>query len=144
MAKPMPPAPARPPGSIDFEVTDFDQARASLEEPPAGVKVLKRPDDAEPAKQRRSVEPRDRLLTPQAQDWLDSLPREVRPLDLPRAHPRIANQLAELWSNAAASLATMDDLIVDRRGGRRGFASRVAFEIVALREHRYAIERLRR
>lgn len=140
---PQPPA-AVPLDAIDFEETDFEQARASLDEPPAGVKALKRLDPAEWRKQRRPSEARDRLLTPETEKWLDSLPLEVRPLDLPRAYPRVANLISELWANADACLAMLADLVVDQRGDRRGFPSRVALEIVALRDHRVAVERMRR
>ena len=142
MMKPDAPAP-KPLGTIDFEITDFESARATLDEPPAGVKALKRLDPSEWIKRRRPAEARDRLLTPMADSWLDQLPREVRPLDLPRAYPRVVNQIAEVWNNNDACMAFLADLIVDRRGGRRGFPARVALELVAVRDHRMAVERLR-
>lgn len=141
MATP-PPAP-KPLGSIDFEQTDFEAARAALEEPPAGVKALKRVDPASWSKQRRPAEARDRLLTPAADMWLDQLPRGIRPLDLPRAYPRIANEIAEVWNNGPLCLRLLEELMVDRRGGRRGFPARVALEIAALRDHRLSMERAR-
>lgn len=141
--KPDAPAP-KPPGSIDFEPTDFEQARAALEEPPAGVKAVKRLDAKDWFKRRRPADARDVRLTPLAIGWLDRLPPEVRPLDLPRAYPRLANQLAEAWNDVDGCLAMLGDLVVDQRGDRRGFPSRVALELVALRDHRSAIERLRR
>ena len=141
--KPGPPA-AIPTDSIDFEVTGFEQARAALDEPPPGVKVLKRFDPREWIKRRRPTDTRDGRLTPAAETWLDRLPTHVRPLDLPGTHPRIVNQLAEIWSNANACLAMLSVLVVDERGDRRGFSMRIALELVALREYRAAIERLRR
>lgn len=133
-----------PLGALDFVQTDFEEARAALDEPPAGVKALRRLDSGEWAKRRRPPEARDRLLTPATETWLDRLPRDVRPLDLPRAYPRLANQLADRWNDASACLALLEDLVVDRRGDRRGFPARIALEIVALRDHRTAIERAKR
>ena len=143
MNEPASPEP-KPLGTIDFEETDFEQARASLDEPPAGVKALQRKDPSEWKKSRRAADVRDRLLTPAATAWLEHLPADVRPLDLPRAYPRIVNDLAEVWNNTNLCLKLLAELVVDERGGRRGFPSRIALEIVALREHRAAIERLRR
>jgi hypothetical protein len=132
------------PDSIDFELTDFDQARAALEEPPAGVKTVQRDAKKEWSSRRRAVDSRDLGLTALAVSWLDGLPHEVRPTELPRMYPRIANQLAEAWNDIDACLAMLGDLIVDRRGDRRGFSSRIALELVAVRDHRGAIDRLRR
>ncbi len=129
--------------SLDFEVTDFEQARAALEEPPAGVKALKR-DPTEWLKRRRPPEARDRLLTPHTEAWLDRLPTSIRPLELARCYPRIANRLAECWGDADACLDLLNELLVDRRGTRRGFPADVALQIVALRDHRAATERARR
>lgn len=140
------PTPEPPPASkfldsLDFEITDFAQARAALEEPPPGVKALHRLDPSEWAKRRRPPEARDRLLTPQAETWLDRLPRALRPLALPRTYPRIANKLAESWNDADTCLALLAELMVDQRGTRRGFPQEVALEIVALRDHRAALQR---
>jgi hypothetical protein len=137
------PAP-KPLGAIDFEETDFEAARAALEEPPAGIKALSRPGPSDWLKRRRAAEARDRLLTPATETWLDRLPRDVRPIDLPRAYPRIANQIADAWNDAASCMVMLESLMVDRRGDRRGFPSRVALELAALRDHRLAAERARR
>lgn len=130
--------------SLDFEVTDFEQARAALEEPPAGVKALKRFDPTEWFKRRRPPEARDRLLTAYTEAWLDRLPPSIRPFELARGYPRIANRLAECWGDADACLDLLNELLVDHRGTRRGFPANVALQIVALRDHRAATERGRR
>lgn len=138
-----PPAP-KPLDAIDFEPTDFEDARAALDEPPPGVKALKRLDPSEWLKRRRPAEVRDRLLTPAASHWLEQLPPDVRPAELPRAYPRVVNNLAEVWNNPSACQALLVDLMVDQRGGRRGFPAAVAVEIAALRDHRSTLERMRR
>lgn len=143
MTQPDPPSP-KSLDALDFEVTDFDEARAVLNEPPPGVKALHRLDPSEWIKRRRPGQVRDRLLTPTASRWLDQLPGEARPLDLPRAFPRIVNELAERWTDGEACLALLGELVVDQRGGRRGFPARIALEIVALREYRAALEKMRR
>ena len=134
----------QPRDSIDFELTDFDQARAALEQLPAGVKTTKRHEQKDWSKRRRPLEESDVRLTPLAMSWLERLPHGVRPLNLPHSYPRILNQLAAAWNDVDACLAMLDDLVVDQRGDRHGFPSNIALELVALRDHRGAIERLRR
>ncbi len=46
--------------------------------------------------------------------------------------PRIANVLALSWNDAAGLSAYMDSLLVDRRGGRRGFPAEVNRELLLL------------
>jgi len=133
--------PLKPVGSIDFEETDFEQARAALEEPPAGVKVLRRLDPGYWLKRRKPAEPKDRELTAFAWRWLDELPPDVRPIDLPRSFPRIVNRLAESWHDVSACTALLAELVVDQRGDRRGFPMRVALELVALRDYRTRLAR---
>ena len=64
-----------------------------------------------------------------------ALPRELRPLELMRRYPRIANRLCEHWDDASASLPLLEDLVLDRRGGRMGFPRPVVLELQALQEH---------
>ena len=45
MSNPAPPKPAPPPGSIDFELTDFDDARQAMDELPAGVAEVQHTPD---------------------------------------------------------------------------------------------------
>jgi hypothetical protein len=130
--------------SIDFEYTDFGAARAVLEEPPAGVSATPRREKAEWSKRRRHPEATDVQLTPLALSWLERLPEKVRPHQLPRDYPRVANGIAEAWSDVDACLAMFAELLVDQRGNRRGFPAHVALELLALRDHRTAIQRPRR
>lgn len=73
-------------------------------------------------------------LTPATLKWLAYLPREVRPLELFHAYPRIANQLAAL-GNAAAVSTFVGELLIDKRGGRQGFPGGVALELSRLQEY---------
>ena len=67
--------------------------------------------------------------------WIAVLPREVRPLTLLQQFPRIANALARAWSDPTAFRAYMFELLIDRRGGRKGFPEKVRTELLALRAH---------
>lgn len=60
------------------------------------------------------------------------LPSGLRPNHLLAKHPRVVNRLAACWNDAAACGVVLDELMVDRRGNRRGFAPRVATELAPL------------
>ena len=67
--------------------------------------------------------------------WIARLPANVRPLQLLRQHPRIANTLAANWVDPAAFRACLYDLLVDKRGNRRGFPAVVRGELLALHQY---------
>jgi hypothetical protein len=61
---------------------------------------------------------------------------EVQPLALLERLPRIANILARLWQDNIGLRLYLDDLLVDRRGGRSGFPPEIHNELLVLREYR--------
>jgi len=85
---------------------------------------------------RQRGEPRklDKVLSDLAHRWLDQLPARVRPLKLSEQYPRITNRLALCWNDAKLTEHLFAELMLDRRGGRGGFAPPVATELLALRE----------
>jgi hypothetical protein len=48
-------------------------------------------------------------------------------------YPRIANRIASAWRDSEAARASLDDLLIDRRGGRQGFPPFVLAELLHLR-----------
>jgi hypothetical protein len=83
---------------------------------------------------RRALQPLNQQL-PATARWAASLPDEVQPLALLQTLPRIANTIAHLWHDGDALRACLDDLLVDRRGGRRGFPPEIQNELLILREY---------
>ncbi len=67
--------------------------------------------------------------------WLASLPPDVRPSALPSQFVRVANALARTWSTPHDCLQYFDELLIDRRGDRRGFPFDVALEIAGLKDY---------
>jgi len=59
----------------------------------------------------------------------------TRPQQLGRLFPRIANALAQLWSDHGQAQQALEGLLVDRRGGRRGLPDPVQAELLALQAH---------
>jgi hypothetical protein len=72
---------------------------------------------------------------PAAFKWIARLPRGARPRNLLRQYPRIANNLALSWPDRKAFRHCLYDLLVDKRGGRKGFPQPVLQELLALREY---------
>ncbi|MEP7281012.1 MAG: hypothetical protein ABI696_03445 [Rubrivivax sp.] len=126
--------PSPPPGTIEFELTDFETARGALDDLPAGVEQLQglmTPDYW--LDKRRAPVPSDRALTGTAIDWLIALPPSLRPKAMSERYPRAVNRLAELWTDPLRRHSALDELMVDRRGHRQGFPPEVKAEIELLR-----------
>ena len=128
-----PPRPG-PPSTFDFELTDFETARAAHDSLPAGVEKIPVLTPGFWESRRRRPGPADRALTGTTIDWCLSLPPSRRPHRLCELFPRVANGLALRWRAPAARNAMLDELLADRRGGRRGFPADVRQEIERLRE----------
>ncbi len=80
---------------------------------------------------RRKANPCEELLTTTAR-WYASLPLDVQPEVLRARFPRIANGLAAAWHDRDTTTRYFDDLLTDRRGGRRGFPAEVLEELHTL------------
>lgn len=127
--------PDRPPGSIDFEPIDLDEARRVLDLPPDGL-IDATQSAAFWLSRRRKPTPTDRALTGATIDWLVQLPADARPTKLCDQFPRIANALAEAWPDPVRGDGFLAALASGRRGQRKGFAQDLQLEIERLRVYR--------
>jgi hypothetical protein len=59
---------------------------------------------------------------------------------LARRFPHVLNQLSAVWDDLPVAAELIDDLLVDRRGGRRGFPADVLAELLTIR--RLAVKRM--
>ena len=130
MIKPTPPED----GSLEFEVTDFTEARMALEELPAGLQAAGTLRPGRWESKRRPKLPTDRALVGQTLEWILTLPEIARPKKLADIAPRIANALAQYWNDPMRASAYIDDLLIDRRGGRRGLPPDVKEELQLLQQ----------
>ena len=130
-----PPKPPRPPGSIDFELTDFEDARHVLDNLPPGVAEAKHLQPGYWEHQRRKSVATDRALTGLAMDWVIQLPASLRPHATCEQFPRVINAIAGAWADRPHSVQVLEHMIKDYRGGRRGFPSAVQGELAALLAH---------
>jgi hypothetical protein len=72
------------------------------------------------------------------QKWLDALPHRVQPHALCEFYPRVANLIAAAWGDTEGLRIYFDELLVDRRRGRRGFPLDVFNDLRALRDYHTA------
>ncbi len=72
------------------------------------------------------------VLLPRTRSWIASLPEPVRPHALAAQFARIANLLCIVWDDPSACKRCFYELLVDRRGGRRGFPMAVLRELNVL------------
>ena len=115
---------------LEFEKVSMEEAKWALNGEPAKPGISKSTD-------KRARTPEEPLLNI-TRTWLASLPEDVRPVELARQFPRIANRLRHLWKQVARCEVYLDALLVDRRGTRKGFSEKISHELEALREY-YAL-----
>lgn len=71
-------------------------------------------------------------LLPLASRWLCELPADARPEQLAALFPGIVNKLALTWPEAPRARELLEELLIDRRGGRNGFPKSVFGELLRL------------
>lgn len=116
---------------VEFDTNSYDQV---LDE-----HVAMR-DEAAAAEQRR----RQKLLLSNAKAerpnefaiaLIGKLPKDLSLVQLFADYPRILNKIAVVWGDHRAFFSLMDDLMIDKRGGRDGFPFSVALELSRLTDH---------
>src|SRR5205807_9072301 len=66
--------------------------------------------------------------------WILKLPPHIQPRHLQVKYPRVANRIAALWGDPTGCESYLDDLLTDKRGGRKGFPLNVANEVASIRD----------
>jgi hypothetical protein len=87
--------------------------------------------------ERRTPQLEDDHLMAHTRNWLDALPKGVRPVQLPASFPRIANELSRLWPDTAALDQYFDDKEFSPRQDRHGFPPLIKEELLAM--HVYSL-----
>lgn len=75
----------------------------------------------------------------EASAWIAELPESVQPRQLALRYARLANRLCKAWKEAPKCEHLLDDLMMDRRGGRKGFPLQVANELATLRDYYFRL-----
>ena len=93
-----------------------------------------KPSEQDCSAQRSPARPNDTRLSALAIAWSIQLPKDIRPDELIRQYPRIANRLALCWNDPVLSGRLLDSYIKDRRGKRKGFPKPVEEELLRMRK----------
>jgi hypothetical protein len=122
--------------SFEFEKVSLDDARKVLDDSvkPA-VTVVREKNNYEA---RRAPQPAESMRTATIQ-WILKLPPHVQPRHVQVKYPRIANRLANLWPEVEQCEQYFEELLTDKRGGRKGFPLAVAQEIASLRDYYFRL-----
>ena len=124
------------PDTFEFEKVSVTEARKALDEaviPTAGVKK-----PAANWESKRKSAGAESLRTATIQ-WILKLPPHIQPRHLQVKYPRVANRIATLWGDEGGCESYLDDLLTDKRGGRKGFPLNVATEIASLRDYHFRL-----
>ncbi|MEP6874154.1 MAG: hypothetical protein ABI887_07285 [Burkholderiales bacterium] len=93
--------------------------------------ALAKPEPARDDWSRRRAprRPHDVVLQSETHVWLRSIPTPSHPKQLCLHHPHLANRLARAWDDDLLVQRFMDDVLIDKRGHRRGLSERVRLEL---------------
>jgi hypothetical protein len=89
----------------------------------------------EPESTRIPTGNQDEQLSEAAALLLETIPPPVAPTQLAAEFPRIANRIAGLWKIPRQMDPYLDSLIMDKRGGRKGFPAPIAWELLRLKDY---------
>jgi len=84
------------------------------------------------SRRRAPRRPNDVVLQSDTHVWLRSIPTPSHPKQLCLHHPHLANRLAKAWGDAGLVQKFMDDVLIDKRGHRKGLSERVRMELQRL------------
>jgi hypothetical protein len=96
----------------------------------------------DPAHQRQPESPYDRSLNRSTIAWLRDLPRPILPVTLASQFPRIANRLSRFWDSPKMMQECFRELLMDKRGRRKGFPKKVLDELNMLAQYYRALNEL--
>lgn len=119
---------------IPFTKISIEEAKTALQNSGEPVRILPQVTTSWETR-RKPPHDVDQDLAKQAFQWLATLPKDTRPTALALQFPRIANRLAEIWKRPLQCERYLDELMIDRRGGRQGFPSDVAADIAKVKLH---------
>jgi len=124
------------PDAFEFEKVSLTDARKVLDDTVKPAVNVSKPAASWDTK--RKLTPPESLRTSTIQ-WILKLPPHIQPRLLQVKYPRVANRIAALWADPTGCESFFDDLLTDKRGGRKGFPLNVANEVASLRDYYFRL-----
>jgi len=81
---------------------------------------------------RQAADAHGATLLPLAGRWCAEMPADVRPELLAAHFPAVINKLALAWPDPKRARRLLEELLIDRRGGRSGFPKGAFSELIRL------------
>jgi hypothetical protein len=122
--------------TFEFEKVSLTDARKALDDAVKPAVTINKTAVNHEAK-RKPAQP-ESLRTATIQ-WMLKLPPHIQPRHLQVKYPRVANRVAALWSDPTGCESYLDDLLTDKRGGRKGFPLNVAQEVASIRDYYFRL-----
>ena len=122
--------------AFEFEKVDLNDARKALEDSVKPAVTIEKHKGGWEGK--RKTAPAESLRTATIQ-WILRLPPHIQPRHLQVKYPRVANRIAALWPEPTSCESYLDDLLTDKRGGRKGFPLNVAQEVASIRDYYFRL-----
>jgi hypothetical protein len=116
---------------VEFESNAYDQAldRYALAQTTQGANFIN--NAPRPQTPKRNPDESYKF----ANELIGKLPSDLSLIHLYADFPHVLDKIAVAWGDHAAFYALMDDLLIDKRGGRSGFPFKTALELSRLAEH---------
>jgi hypothetical protein len=116
---------------FEFESNAYDQAldRYALNQSTKGPNFINNAPRPEASK--RNMEQSYQF----ANELIGKLPSDLSLINLYADFPHVLDKIAMAWGDHVTFYALMDDLLIDKRGGRTGFPFKAAIELSRLAEH---------
>src|SRR5437762_4635208 len=124
------------PGAFEFEKVSLTDARKALEDSVKPAVTVNKSATNHEAKRKPAQAESLRTATIQ---WIMKLPAQIQPRHLQVKYPRVANRIAALWGDPTGCESYLDDLLTDKRGGRKGFPLNVATEVSSIRDYYFRL-----
>jgi hypothetical protein len=121
--------------SIAFERVTVAEAKAVHDGPSA--------PEAKADWPRRRAANNAEPLHPQAREWIQGLPPDLRLEALTQHYARIANKICSLWPKPEQCTEYLEELLIVRRVRRQGFPAEVAKDIAKITAHYARLNRYR-
>jgi hypothetical protein len=121
--------------ALDFEPVDVEEAKKALDRDGLIGNLAPTREQMHPSKpQAMRQAPAQQDLPTGTVRWALTLPAENRPLFLLTHYPKIANKLAEIWSDRGCVQSYFDELMLDHRGDRAGFPQEAFNDLMRLQQ----------
>jgi hypothetical protein len=89
----------------------------------------------------RRTEFSPRQLNDRSKAIVKEIPKDSQPIETCKNFPHIMNLISASWHEPKAFVKTLDELLMDERGGRQGFPFAIIVELTDLREYYFAAVR---